>query len=138
MALIAACAPAPKPSTPLQQAAQDFGLTGTWAATDCFKPRTVDDEGMTFAFQSDGSVSLDLDYGFGVPDHFTLTAARIIAPDKIDVDAMTGAFSHHMVLQSGSDRRLRFVENTDGNGRVYVQNGALQNGVAAGWYVKCY
>jgi hypothetical protein len=43
-----------------------------------------------------------------------------------------------MVLQSGSNRRLRFVENTDGNGRVYVQSGDLQNGVAAGWYVKCY
>lgn len=129
--LLFACAP--KPSTTVQQAAQSFGLIGSWA-TDCGKPTSPDDSRMTFAFRPDGSVSLLFDTGIGIPDGYTLSAGQIVAPDEAHFDRSDGG---HIVLQKTSDGRLRFIENVEGSGRVLVQNGMFTAGGAADWSVKC-
>ncbi|HXQ10729.1 MAG TPA: hypothetical protein VN805_06990 [Caulobacteraceae bacterium] len=137
MTLLAACAP--RPSTSVQQAAQAFGLIGSWA-TDCSKPTMPGDDRMIFAFQPDGSVSLAFDNGIGggIADNYTFTAGQVIAPDQIALDGVYGGVGQHVVLQLASDGRLRFFENRDANGRVLVQNGALASGGPAQWSTKCH
>jgi len=149
--LLASCAPsagnntqsssAASSSAPVsvQQAAQTFGLIGTWAA-DCTQPASPDDEHATYAIESDGTVSLVYDNGPDiVPNRYAWNQGMIIDQDKLQLDGIFygDKLAQHTVMQKNDQGQIRVFGNVDGSGKVLVQNGAFPSGGSPPWENKC-
>ena len=123
----------------VQQAAQQWGLIGTWAS-DCSQPAGPGNEHATYALESDGTVSLSYDDGPGiVPNRYGWNQGLILSPDKLQLD---GTFygdnqAQHTELQKNEQGQMRVFGNVDGTGKVLVLNGAFPSGGAPGWDNKC-
>jgi hypothetical protein len=124
----------------VQQAAQTFGLIGTWAP-DCSQPPSTDNEHDIYALNSDGTVGLQYNDGPGFePNTYNWTQAVLVDPDTLQID---GIFSgdntaQHTVLQKNSAGQMRVFGNVDGTGKILVQNGTFANSSGGPpWVTKC-
>jgi len=132
-------AQAAQPMT-VQQAAQAFGLIGTWAA-DCNQPPSTDDEHDVYALESDGTVSLVYDDGPDVqPNRYSWTQAVLIDQNTLQMDGIFYGdnLAQHTVLQKNDSGQMRVYGNVDGSGKILVQNGAFTGGPGGpAWVSKC-
>jgi hypothetical protein len=124
----------------VQQAAQTFGLIGTWAP-DCSQPPSTDDEHDIYSLESDGTVGLRYDDGPDIePNRYNWTQAVLVDPDTLQID---GVFygdntAQHTVLQKNGAGQMRVFGNVDGSGKILVQNGTFANGSGGPpWVTKC-
>jgi hypothetical protein len=149
--LLSACTPgganqastsstAPPTAMSVQQAAQAFGLIGTWAP-DCSQPPSTDDEHDIYSLESDGTVGLRYDDGPDIePNRYNWTQAVLVDPDTLQID---GVFygdntAQHTVLQKNGAGQMRVFGNVDGSGKILVQNGTFANGSGGPpWVTKC-
>ena len=133
-------AQAAQPMT-VQQAAQAFGLIGTWAA-DCNQPPSTDDEHDVYALESDGTVSLVYDDGPDVqPNRYSWTQAVLIdqkhAADGWHLLWRQSRPAHGAAARIDSGQ-MRVYGNVDGSGKILVQNGAFTGGPGGpAWVSKC-
>lgn len=129
----------PTQSMTVQQAAQAFGLIGTWAP-DCNQPPSTDDEHDVYALESDGSVSLVYDDGPDVvPNRYSWSQAVLIDQNTLQMDGIFYGdnLSQHTVLQKNDSGQMRVYGNVDGSGKILVQNGTFPSGGGPPWVSKC-
>ena len=124
----------------VQQAAQQWGLIGTWAP-DCSQAPSQEDEHATYALEGDGTVSLTYNDGPDiVPNRYIWNQALVLQPaNKLQMD---GVFlgdnqAQHTVLEKNDQGQMRVFGNVDGTGKILVQNGAFPSGGAPPWESKC-
>jgi len=132
-------AQAAQPMT-VQQAAQAFGLIGTWAP-DCNQPPSETDEHDVYSLASDGTVSLVYDDGPGVqPNRYSWSQAVLIDQNTLQMDGIFYGdnLAQHTVLQKNDSGQMRVYGNVDGSGKILVQNGAFANGPGGPpWVNRC-
>jgi hypothetical protein len=130
----------PSPTMTVQQAAQAFGLIGTWAS-DCNQPPSTDDEHDVYALESDGTVSLVYDDGPDVqPNRYSWNQAILIDQNTLQIDGVFYGdnLAQHTVLQKNDSGQMRVYGNVDGSGKILVQNGAFTAGPGGpAWVNKC-
>jgi hypothetical protein len=127
-------------SMTVQQAAQAFGLIGTWAS-DCNQPPSTNDEHDVYALENDGTVSLVYDDGPDVqPNRYTWNQAVLIDQNTLQMDGIFYGdnLAQHTVLQKNDSGQMRVYGNVDGSGKILVQNGAFTAGPGGpAWVSKC-
>jgi hypothetical protein len=108
--LAAASAAAPPAQDPsVQDAANQFGLIGVWAA-DCTQPVSNDNYYQTFAATADGAVTDSVNTGPGnSPEQDRFDAGHLIGSDQIELDG-----DIQIVFQKDADGRLHGLQATIG------------------------
>jgi hypothetical protein len=130
----------PPAAMTVQQAAQAFGLIGTWAP-DCSQPPSTDDEHDVYSLESDGTVGLQYDDGPGIePNRYDFTQAVLVDPNTLQIDGIFygDGLAQHTVLQKNNAGQMRVFGNVDGSGKILVQNGTFGSGSGGPpWVSKC-
>jgi hypothetical protein len=123
----------------VQQAAQAFGLLGTWAP-DCSQPASQENEHGAYSLNSDGSIDLTYDDGPDVQSNrYNWSQALMLDSGKLQMDGVFFGdnLAQHTVLEKNDAGQLRVFGNVDGSGKILVQNGAFPGGGEPPWMSKC-
>ena len=110
--------PPASPSVPatVQDAANQFGLIGVWAA-DCTRPASSDDYYQTFAATADGAVTDSIDKGpDSSPSQYRYDTGHLIGSDQIELDGvrLADGSAIQIVYQKDADGRLHGLQATIG------------------------
>jgi hypothetical protein len=126
-------------SATVQDAVNQFGLIGVWAA-DCTQPVSNDNPYETYAATAGGAVTDSSNMG---PDYslnqYRWDTGHLIGSDQIALDGvlLTDGSGMHVVLQKDADGRMRTLQATTGTGTQLIVNGAFPAGGAPSWASKC-
>jgi tetratricopeptide (TPR) repeat protein len=137
-------AQATQPMT-VQQAAQAFGLIGSWA-TDCGQVASLQNMLDIYSLESDGTISSVTNAGPGEDSgRYSYSQALLVDSDRLQIDGVFSGNKHapgsamHIVIQKNSAGQMRVFSSVDGSGKILVQNGTFTSDPSDGppWENKC-
>ena len=141
MFVLALSAPAARAQTSgARQAADAFGLLGTWARVDCGRPASGANDYDVWTLDADGTLVETNDGGADYTSRYRFEQARMIGDDKIAIEGVyvgTGD-RQRIVLAKQGDQQRTFESQDLTTGKMLIVNGAFaSNGAQTAWYAKC-
>ena len=139
--VLALSAPAAQAQTgATKQAADRFGLLGSWARNDCSRPPSRDNDYDVWALEADGTLVETDDGGADYKTHYRFERARTTDDDKITIEGVSLADGDRMrlVLIKRNDQQRTFESQDVTTGKLLIAKAAfVGSGGETDWYTKC-
>ena len=123
-----------------RQAADQFGLLGSWAHIDCSKPPSSDNDYDVWTMEAGGALLETDDGGADYKSHYRFEQARTTGDDMITIEGVSLADGDRMrlVLVKRGDQQRTFESQDVTTGKLLIAKAAfVGSGGETAWYTKC-